>query len=99
MKKATKRAAKKPTRKPLRKKPAPSPLAPSPLGAIAEDPPSRVPPELLAQLDRAVQTGRYLVAIYRIEGGLIHMDRTKRDFPENDHDRALDLLRKNLQKK
>lgn len=79
-----KTAPKKPPKR-TRPRPAPTP------------PPSRLSDGLAAQLDRAVQTGRYLVAVYRIEGGLIHLDRTSKDFPTADHAQAVELLRKNLQ--
>lgn len=53
-------------------------------------PPS--PAELIANLEKAMATGQWLVVICRVEGGKVHLERTANRFPVSDIDTAMQLI-------
>lgn len=61
--------------------------------------------ELLAPIAKAMTSGRYLIAAFRVERDplddeklVVHLDRTTHDFPFNQFGEALLLLGENLMK-
>lgn len=58
-----------------------------------------IPAELLQQMDSAIRSGRWLFAVWRIDDGRIHLDRTAVDFPTVDLEKAVQLLSDNLRDK
>lgn len=59
---------------------------------------TRIPTELLSSLERAVISGRYLVAVFHIERGQLNMFRNAAHaFPQEDHEGALRMLKKSLE--
>lgn len=55
-----------------------------------------IPAELLQQMDTAIHSGRWLFAVWRIDEGRIHLERTAVNFPTADLDKAVQLLAENL---
>ena len=55
-----------------------------------------IPRKFIEQLEEAVKTEQYMVAIWKIKHGKIHLERTTKDFPREDFDKAIDLLDENL---
>lgn len=53
---------------------------------------SHVPAEILQQLATAIQSGRWLLAVWHIDAGRIEMKRTAANFPTIDLDQAVTLL-------
>lgn len=55
-----------------------------------------LPDEVLGSLKKAVQRGRWLVAVFSIDNGQIMLDRTATDWPAADVDKAITLLAQNI---
>lgn len=55
-----------------------------------------IPAELLQQMDTAVRSEHWLFAVWRIDEGRIHLERTAVNFPTADLDKAVQLLAENL---
>jgi hypothetical protein len=47
---------------------------------------AKIPPEIIAQLENACATGKWLIAIWRVEDRRIYLNRTATDFPTTDID-------------
>ena len=54
--------------------------------------------EITQNVDRAVQTGRYIIACFRVEDDKVHLDRTMVAFPAGDLTNAVQLLANDLLK-
>lgn len=59
----------------------------------------KTPPDpSLAALKTARQSGKYMVAIWHVEDGNIHLYRTTQAFPVSDFDASLNMLEGDLRK-
>jgi hypothetical protein len=56
-----------------------------------------LPDDLQRAMQQAVASGRWLIAVYRVEDGQVKLHRTARDFPPFDLDTAVRLLQENVQ--
>lgn len=59
---------------------------------------NREPGGLRAHIDQAIKSGQYMVAVWRVEGGMCHMVRITEQFPMGDFQSAADLLTADLAK-
>lgn len=94
------KSVRRPPRKtsPKKKKTAESPEKPgSENGKDSVQESLTIPQNLLFFLKRAVDSERYLVAFFRVEKGMIHLDRTARHFPHRDLEKAIQMLTASLQ--
>jgi len=66
-------------------------------GGVAINRPSSVPKDVLANLETACRSGKWLVAIWRVQDGKVFLDRTATDFPKADLDLAMRLIVENVQ--
>ncbi len=57
-----------------------------------------IPPEIMQQVHRAVQSGRCLCCFWRIVGQEVVMDRTTIDYPISEIDKSLELLTKDARR-
>ena len=53
---------------------------------------TRIRPEVLATLEQATRSGKWISLTLRIEDGKVWLDRTAMDFPKNDLDTALTMI-------
>jgi hypothetical protein len=81
-----KRAAKPPAMPPVVVTPDPEPKPI--LGTI--------PPEFVDRLKAGIAVGRYMLAVWTIENGLVHMHLVREKFPTADHAPAIKLLSNEL---
>ena len=51
---------------------------------------------LQSQLDRATESSRYMVAVWRVEDGQLKMYRVTENFPKADFDIAVEMLHRDL---
>lgn len=56
-----------------------------------------IPAELLQQMAAAIRSERWLFAVWNIQQGQIHLERTAVNFPTADLGPAVQLLKENLQ--
>ena len=57
---------------------------------------TRIRPEVLATLEQATRSGKWISLTLRIEDGKVWLDRTAMDFPKNDLDTALNMIADDL---
>ena len=57
----------------------------------------KIPPDVGANLERACNTGQWLVAVFRINDEKLFLDRTATNFPKADIDLACRLFVENVQ--
>ncbi|MDB5345225.1 MAG: hypothetical protein JWP89_3602 [Schlesneria sp.] len=55
-----------------------------------------IPAENLQQLATAVQSGRWLFAVWHVADGRLHLERTATNFPTVDLDKSVAMLTENL---
>jgi hypothetical protein len=55
-----------------------------------------IPAENLQQLATAVQSGRWLFAVWHVTDGRLHLERTAANFPTVDLDKSVAMLTENL---
>jgi hypothetical protein len=55
-----------------------------------------IPAENLQQLAAAVQSGRWLFAVWHVADGRLHLERTAAHFPTVDLDKSVAVLSENL---
>lgn len=53
---------------------------------------------MIEDLNRAVKSNSYMIAIWRVEDGVTHLDRHTMNFPYQDFYTAVKLLREDLEK-
>lgn len=80
--------------KPKVKKPVPAVQPTADLVQLA----GQIPVEILQQIATAIASGSWMVAVWRVADGQVHLDRTTISFPNGDLDIAMQLLADNLKK-
>ena len=90
----TKRASRKPIKDVTPKRAWPA----TPLPATTPPaPPARLADELAAAVNEAVQTGRYMVAVWSVSAGRLRLFRQTSDFPVDDFKTAQSLLSSDIE--
>lgn len=75
---------------------AKAPLPPTPVTTDLVQLAGQIPAEILQQLATAVEAGSWMVAVWRVADGKVHLDRTMINFPTGDLGMAVQLLGDNL---
>lgn len=73
-------------------------LPPQPQPAATPSPLTRLPSDVIAAIDAATMTGRYMIAVVRLdrEKQRLELYRHIRDIPKADHELIVNLIRDNL---
>ncbi len=53
--------------------------------------------DVVKLVERAAKTGKWMVAVFRVEDKQLHLDRTAVNFPKGDIDLAMRLIVENVQ--
>lgn len=64
----------------------------------ATQPRSSIPSDVLANLERACQSGKWLFAVWRVENGKVFLDRTASNFNPSDIDQSMRMIVEDVQK-
>jgi hypothetical protein len=68
------------------------------LDGSAHNPVTRIPPDVVASMDRACEIGKWLIAIFHVDHDKLILDRTAMNFPVADLELASRLFVENVQR-